>query len=276
MKAGVGATAKAIAAAASNVGVDLTPTQVSNYFDGRNGPSRNVLNPLAERLGRPEIRIVSEWPWKLLTPRRLTLKEIELICAPPYKTMFQLSNDLPASFNRRERSRWHKPKRFCVVGNCLLKPELPEVFWLQVAHLRAALALKDYESFNAHFIAAVKTLPSIARHRAVWPHVRLFLTCVGMLLEHVDSHYRWFRVNWDVVALHLATETYGSGVEDEGSTMRMREEIEGRALWHVVPCNQLFVDIFSGNSSGVDLEYGFHNLNPFHPENFAKDRRSKP
>jgi len=273
MKRGIGTTAKAIAVAAARVGVKLTPTQVSNYFDGRNEPSRSVVNPLGERLGLPDLRMVSEWPWELLTPRQLALGEIEEICAPPYITAFRLPNDRLASFNRRGQSRWHEPKKFQPAGRFLLSPEAPEVFWLHVAHVRAALTLNDYESFNAHYFALIRVLPSIARQRAVRPHILMLLSCVGMLLEHVDARYRWFRVNWDVVAAYLATDAYGSKHQDEGGDEATNQGDKHGGAWCVDARDSVFFDVFDGNSSGLGVEYSLRGVNPFHPANFIRARR---
>lgn len=274
MECGLGATAKAIAAAAASVGVKLTPAQVSNYLDGRNEPSRSVINPLAERLGMPGLRMVSEWPWRLLTPWQLTLGDIEEICAPPYSTAFQLPNDRPASFNRRGQSRWHEPKKFQLTGCCLLRPENSEVFWLHVAHVRAALALKDYESFNAHYVALIRALPSIARQRAVRPHISMLLSCVGMLLEHVDARYLWFRVNWDALAGCLATDAYGSKHQDgDYGEATSQDGGKRRGAWCIDACDNVFFDVFHGNSSGVGVEYSLRGVNPFHPTNFIRARQ---
>jgi len=274
MKCGIGTTAEAIVNAASSVGVKLTRNQVSNYFDGRNEPSRSVVNPLAERLGMPDLRMVSEWPWELLTPRQLTLGEIEKICAPPYKTVFRLPKGRPASFNRRGRSRWHEPRKFRPAVYCLLSPEAPEVFWLHVAHVRAALALKDYESFNAHFFSTIKLLPSIAQHRAVRPHIPMLLSCVGMLLEHIGPHFRWFCVNWGAVKVSLATEMYQSQFPNGADDEEIHRAVVLRSDWSGRACDQVFSDFFRGNSNGVGVEYELRSINQFHPENFIKRKRS--
>lgn len=273
MKCGLGATAKAIATAAASVGVKLTLAQVSNYLDGRNEPSRSVINPLAERLGMLGLRMVSEWPWKLLTPWQLTLGDIEEICAPPYNTAFQLPNDRPASFNRRGQSRWHEPKKFQLAARRLLSPEAPEVFWLHAAHVRAALVLKDYESFNAHYSALIRALPSIARQRAVRPHTSMLLSCIGMLLEHVDACYRWFRVNWDAVAACLATDAYGSKYQDGGCDEATSQDGKHGGAWCRGVCDNVFFDVFDGNSSSVGVEYSLRGVNPFHPANLIRARQ---
>lgn len=274
MKCGIGTTTKAIVAAAARVDVKLTPTQVSNYFDGRNEPSRSVVNPLAERLGMPDLRVVSEWPWKLLAPWQLTLGDIDGICAPPYSTAFQLPNDRPVSFNRRGQSRWHEPKKFQLAARRLLSPEAPEVFWLHAAHVRSALALKDYESFNAHYSALIRALPSIARQRAVRPHISMLLSCVGMLLEHIDARYRWFKVNWDAVAVCLATDAYGSKHQD-GDCGEATSQDGGKrgGVRCTDACDNVFFDVFNGNSSGVGVGYGCRGINPFHPANFIRARQ---
>ncbi|WP_157581782.1 hypothetical protein [Rhodanobacter spathiphylli] len=271
MKCGIGTTTKAIVAAAARVDVKLTTTQVSNYFDGRNEPSRSVVNPLAERLGMPDLRVVSEWPWKLLTPWQLTLGDVEEICAPPYSTAFQLPNDRLVSFNRRGQSRWHEPKKFQLAGRCFLSAEAPEVFWLHAARVRAALALKDYESFNAHYFALISALPSIARHRAVRPHTSMLLSCIGMLLEHIDARYRWFRVNWDAVAVCLATDPYGSKHQDGDCGEATSQDGSKRgSAWRMDECDNVFFDVFDGNRSGVEVEYSLRGINPFHPTNLIR------
>ncbi|TAM23960.1 MAG: hypothetical protein EPN68_09570 [Rhodanobacter sp.] len=270
MKAGIGATAQAIVASASSAGVKLSPTQVSHYFDGRYMPSPKIVNPLAERMGLPSLRMLSEWPWELLTPRQLTVNDIERACSPPYKTMFRLPNNRPESFNQRGRSRWHVHEMFNPAGYYLLKPGAPEAFWLRVAGVRAALALSDYESFNAHFFAAVKLLPSVAQHRAVRPHVPMLLTCVGMLLEHVGHYYRWFRVNWDAVEFYLATETYGpKTLSVDSGAMRHDAGVRGRDD-SVGSFDRVFYGVFQGNGSGVGMEYESRGVNPLHPANLAR------
>jgi hypothetical protein len=210
MKHSIGSDTGTIATAVREVRPEFKRQQAENYLSGRFTPPHDVIVSIARRRALPELRALAEWPWPLLSMEKLRLAEIEKLANPPYETVFRLPNDRAPSYNRRNRSRWHLPQKFDPDGNWLEPPSKPEEFWLNLLRFRAAKALNDFHSVNAHLWNVIKMLPSIGTHRAVAPHAERLYACIRMLVLRGDPQFLWFSVHWDSVRRSIARENYGS------------------------------------------------------------------
>ncbi len=209
LKRGISSDAKVVATEIRRVGLAMQRRQVESYFQGRYKPPKGTIHAVARTLKLPELRIVSEWPWPLLTDRDLPLPAIEAILDPLPETVFRLPSVHTRSFNGREKSRWHMPAKFCPLEFSLREPRKPEEFWRYVAAFRVALAQRDYASANQHFWDIVVHLSSIATHPSVIPHAGRLYSCLRLMTHRLEPQFTWFSVNWDVVRECISSGDYG-------------------------------------------------------------------
>jgi hypothetical protein len=189
-----------LAAKIRKSGFPINSRQISQYFAGMYRPHRSIVNHVAQEFDRPTLRELYEWPWELLNDdlKNLTIPKIEEICAPAHDVLFKLAADDIQKPERRRQSRWHTPISFDPRILSLEPSGNSSDFWRSLAHFRAAQALEDHESVNAHLMSVIRVIPAILSYPSVRPFAEYLFSCIHKLTLR-KWPFVWFTIDWDIV-----------------------------------------------------------------------------